>query len=99
MRMDTSHGISAMEWIAKVDEAELAEILWKYGDEKFSRRIARAIVSARDIKPITTTGELAEIIKSVIPKKLADKHPATRSFQTIRIFINEELSELECRID
>lgn len=101
MRMDTSRGISAMSWIATVDEADLASILWKYGEEKFSRRIARAIVSARDLKPITTTGELADIIKSAIPKKLTDKHkhPATRSFQAMRIFINEELTDLESGLE
>jgi 16S rRNA (cytosine1402-N4)-methyltransferase len=95
MRMDTSQGISAMEWIASVKEEALANVLWQYGEEKFSRRIARAIVTARDIKPITTTIELTEIIKSANPVKFGDKHPATRSFQAIRIFINEELSELE----
>lgn len=96
MRMDTSQGIDAMNWLAKIDEKELANILWQYGEEKFSRRIAHAIVIAREIKPITTTAELAEIIKYATPKpkKPHEKHPATRSFQAIRIAINQELSEL-----
>ncbi len=87
MRMDTTQGMDAMTWIAKVDEKELADVLWKYGEEKFSRRIARAIVAARQETPITTTAQLADIIKFAMPKpkKPHDKHPATRSFQAIRI--------------
>lgn len=97
MRMDTSQGMDAKEWIAKVDEKELADVLRQYGEEKFSRRIARAIVAARNEIPITTTMQLAEIIKFAVPKpkKPQDKHPATRSFQAIRIAINQELSELQ----
>jgi 16S rRNA (cytosine1402-N4)-methyltransferase len=97
MRMDTTQGVDAMTWIANVDETELADILWKYGEEKFSRRIAKAIVATRLEQPITTTAQLAEIIKFAIPrpKKPHDKHPATRSFQAIRIAINQELSDLE----
>ncbi len=96
MRMDTSQGMDAMNWIAQVSETELANILWKYGEEKFSRRIAGAIVKAREQKPITTTAQLADIIKFAIPRsKNYDKHPATRSFQAIRIAINQELEDLE----
>ena len=97
MRMDTSQGMDAMTWIAKIGETELADVLWKYGEEKFSRRIARAIVTAREQQPITTTAQLADIVKFATPKpkKPHDKHPATRSFQAIRIAINQELSELE----
>lgn len=97
MRMDTTEGLSAVEWLAHVDETELANVLWKYGEEKFSRRIARAIVNARKANPITTTTELADIIKFAVPKtkKTQDKHPATRSFQAIRIAINQELTDLE----
>lgn len=95
MRMDTTHGISAMEWVASVKEEELADVLWQYGEEKFSRRIARAIVTAREVQPITSTIELADIIKKALPGKFTDKHPATRSFQAIRIFINQELSDLQ----
>jgi 16S rRNA (cytosine1402-N4)-methyltransferase len=97
MRMDTSQGISAMQWLAEVDESELADVLWQYGEERFSRRIARAIVEARKETPITTTLQLAEIIKFAVPKPKGpyEKHPATRSFQAIRIAINQELSEVE----
>ena len=97
MRMDTSQGVDAMTWISNISETKLADILWKYGEEKFSRRIARAVVTARGQTPIITTAQLAEIIKFAMPKprKPQDKHPATRSFQAIRIFINHELTELE----
>lgn len=97
MRMDTTQGVDAMSWIAKIGEEELANVLWLYGEEKFSRRIARAIVMARSEEPITSTAKLAEIIKFATPKpkKPHDKHPATRSFQAIRIAINEELTDLE----
>lgn len=101
MRMDTSKGESAMTFIANVAEAELADILWKYGEEKFSRRIAKAIVANREKQSIETTGQLADIIKFAIPKpkKSQDKHPATRSFQAIRIAINQELTDLELALD
>lgn len=97
MRMDTSQGEDAMTWLAHVDETELANVLWNYGEEKFSRRIAKAIVTTRNETPITTTAQLATIIKYAIPrsKQSRDKHPATRSFQAIRIAINQELVELE----
>lgn len=97
MRMDTTQGVDAMQWLAKVDEKELADILWNYGEEKFSRRIAKAIVTKRAEAPITTTAQLADIIKFATPKPKQphDKHPATRSFQAIRIAINQELSDLE----
>lgn len=97
MRMDTSQGQSAVQWLAEVDETELANVLWQFGEEKFSRRIAKAIVAARATQPITTTEELVEIIKSATPKAThyQDKHPATRSFQAIRIAVNQELTELE----
>lgn len=101
MRMDTSQGVDAMTYIANVDETELADILWKYGEEKFSRRIARAIVTKRVEQPITTTAQLADIIKFATPKPKTPhlKHPATRSFQAIRIAINQELTELELALN
>jgi 16S rRNA (cytosine1402-N4)-methyltransferase len=97
MRMDTSQGMSAMQWLAEVGEKELADVLWQYGEEKFSRRIARAILEARAVAPITSTTQLADIIKFATPKpkKPHDKHPATRSFQAIRIAVNQELTELQ----
>lgn len=96
MRMDTSRGIDAMQWLADIGESELANVLWQYGEEKFSRRIARAIVKTREETPITTTAQLAEIIARNVPnKKMQDKHAATRSFQAIRIAVNQELTDLE----
>jgi len=98
MRMDTTQGIDAMQWLSEVEEKELANVLWQYGEEKYSRRIARAIVAARKEAAITTTARLAEIILHATPKlpfALRDKHPATRSFQAIRIAVNEELTQLQ----
>jgi 16S rRNA (cytosine1402-N4)-methyltransferase len=96
MRMDTTQGVNAMQWLAGVEEKELADILWQYGEEKFSRRIARAIIEKRQITPIETTAQLATIIKFATPKpkNREDKHPATRSFQAIRIAVNQELTDL-----
>ncbi len=95
MRMDYSQGIDAATWISFVDEKELANILWQYGEERFSRRIAKAIVVARQEKPITTTDQLAKIVSAAIPSWEKGKHPATRSFQAIRIAVNHELDELK----
>ena len=95
MRMDTSQGIDAAEWIASVDEKELATILWEYGEERFARRIAHAIVEARKNAAIVTTQQLAAIIAAAHPAWQKGKHPATRCFQAIRIAINHELDELQ----
>lgn len=97
MRMDTTSGIDAMTWIATVDEKELATVLWKYGEERFSRQIAKRIVTEREQTPIQTTGALAELIKLAIPARFRsrERHPATQSFQAIRIAINNELGEIE----
>lgn len=95
MRMDTTRGESVAEFLAHVDEKELADIIWRYGEEKFSRKIARAIVEARTTHPLTTTLELAQLIEKSIPKVDKFKHPATRTFQALRIYINRELEELE----
>lgn len=94
MRMNPDAGESAAEWIARIDEKSLADVLYQYGDEKFSRRIAGAICRERKEKPITTTKQLAEIIKTAHPKWDHKKHPATKSFQAIRIAVNGELDEL-----
>jgi 16S rRNA (cytosine1402-N4)-methyltransferase len=100
MRMDNSRGLSAAEWLAQADEKEIAQVLKEYGEERFAKRIARAIVEARQEAPIETTGRLVTIIKSVMPRQREqEKHPATRSFQGIRIFINEELSDLRTCLD
>ncbi|MDQ5920438.1 MAG: rRNA (cytosine1402-N4)-methyltransferase [Pseudomonadota bacterium] len=100
MRMDNTRGISAQEWLDNVDETVLSEVLWKYGEEKFARTIARNIVIKRKEKKITTTMQLAEIIRqSVKVGKNVRQHPATRSFQAIRIYINNELKDLQAFLD
>jgi len=95
MRMDGTAGLTAEQWLASVDEKELVKVLFEYGEERFARRIARAIVERRVETPITTTRELAKLIEDVVPLKEKHKHPATRSFQAIRIEINSELDELK----
>ena len=93
MRMDATSGISASEWLNSATENEIADILYKYGEEKASRKIANAIVESREIKFIETTIELSNIIQSTI-KRTGKTHPATKSFQAIRIHINNELHHL-----
>ena len=104
MRMDPDAGESAAQWLARAEEREIADVLWTWGEEKQSRRIARAIVARRAQQPLTRTAELAELIASVVPrgKPGSDKgriHPATRSFQAIRIHINAELADLQAGLD
>ena len=101
MRMNPDVGESAAEWLAKASEEEIANVIYQYGEDRLSRRIARTIVDRRAEAAINTTLQLAEIVASSIPmrlqKKEPGKHPATRSFQAIRIFINRELEDLnEC---
>ena len=95
MRMDPEGGQSAADWLANVKEAELARVLKELGEERFARRIARAIVNARQEGPIQRTAHLAEIISAANPKWEPSKHPATRSFQAIRLHINSELESLQ----
>jgi len=95
MRMDPEGGQSAADWLAGVKEAELARVLKELGEERFARRIARAIVNARREGPIQRTSRLAEIISAANPKWESNKHPATRSFQAIRLHINSELESLQ----
>ena len=95
MRMDPEGGQSAADWLANVKEAELARVLKELGEERFARRIARAIVNARREGPIQRTAHLAEIISAANPKWEPNKHPATRSFQAIRLHINSELESLQ----
>ncbi len=95
MRMNPSCGISAAEWLSTAKENDIAQVLKDYGEERYSKRIARAIAAARADKPITRTGQLAAIVKEANPAWEKDKHPATRAFQGIRIFINQELKDLE----
>jgi 16S rRNA (cytosine1402-N4)-methyltransferase len=99
MRMDPDAGVSAAEWLAGVDERELKRVLKTYGEERFAARIARAIVAARDEQPILRTGQLATIIADAVPVHADKIHPATRSFQAIRIVINDELEQLRAALE
>ncbi len=94
MRMDPDTGISAADWLAQADEWDMAQVFWRYGEERYSRRIAKSICARREQQAITTTAELAELVASAVPGKERKKHPATRVFQAIRIFINRELEDL-----
>ena len=95
MRMNTAAGMSAAQWLAQADAGEITRVLRDYGEEKFAARMARAIVETRAQQPITTTKQLADIVAAANPKWEKHKHPATRAFQAIRIFINNELGDLE----
>jgi 16S rRNA (cytosine1402-N4)-methyltransferase len=94
MRMDTGRGITAAEWLAEVSETELTAVLRDFGEERYARRIARTIVARRKSRPFLATADLAETVAEAAPTREKGKHPATRSFQAIRIFINRELDEL-----
>ncbi len=94
MRMDSDNGQSAAEWIAVASQDEIQKVLRDYGEERFSKRIATSIIAYREEKPIKTTKQLAKIIAKAIPYLDKKKHPATQSFQAIRIFINKELDSL-----
>ena len=95
MRMDTTVGETAAQWLARVKPADLIHVLRKYGEEKFAKRIANAIVETRSKRDINETCDLSEIISAAVPVKEKNKHPATRSFQAIRIHINRELQAVE----
>lgn len=94
MRMNTSSGQTASEWLEKATEQELKEVLTCYGEERFAKQIAKAVVIARARQPIATTTQLAKIVAGAIPTHEKSQDPATRTFQAIRIFINQELTEL-----
>ncbi|MCU7555522.1 16S rRNA (cytosine(1402)-N(4))-methyltransferase RsmH [Alteromonas sp. ASW11-19] len=94
MRMDTTRGMSAADWLATADEQDITQVIKEFGEEKFGKRIAHAIVQQRQQKPLTRTRELAELIDQAVPVKDKYKHPATRAFQGIRIYINAELEQL-----
>ncbi|ORF01593.1 16S rRNA (cytosine(1402)-N(4))-methyltransferase RsmH [Snodgrassella alvi] len=94
MRMDTTRGQSAAQWLAVAEEQDIHEVIKNYGEERFSRQIARTIVAQRDQSPITTTGQLARLVAQIVRTRERGQDPATRTFQAIRIFINRELEEI-----
>ncbi len=94
MRMDTSRGETVEEWLDRADEQEIGEVIWRYGEERFAKQIARAVVAARVIGRIRTTRELAELVGKTVRTREPGQHPATRTFQAFRIFINQELEEI-----
>lgn len=95
MRMDTTRGVSAAEWLSYAEADEITQVLKRLGEEKFGKRIAHAIVTTRDETPIVNTLQLAKLIDEAVPVKDKHKHPATRSFQAIRIYVNNELGEID----
>ncbi|WP_435627588.1 16S rRNA (cytosine(1402)-N(4))-methyltransferase RsmH [Candidatus Ferrigenium straubiae] len=95
MRMDTSSGMTAAEWLATADEGLLTEVIRDYGEERFAKQIARAVVAARAVQPIHTTRQLVELVGKAVRTREAGQNPATRTFQAIRIYLNGELEELE----
>ena len=96
MRMDTSCGLTASQWLSQAEEAEIARVIHTLGEERYAKKIAHAIVQARNVSPIETTRQLADLVAKVVPvnKKDPSQNPATRTFQAIRIHINSELDEL-----
>ena len=99
MRMDPASGISAAKWLETASESEISRVLKTYGEERFARRIARSIVETRQESPLQTTRQLAGLVAAAVPVREKNKHPATRSFQAIRIFINSELDEIAAVLD
>jgi 16S rRNA (cytosine1402-N4)-methyltransferase len=99
MRMDNHSGQSAADWLATAEEDEISTVLKEYGEERFARRIARSIVEARQEEPVVTTAQLVALIEQAVPGREQGKHPATRSFQAIRIFVNRELDDLRAALD
>ena len=98
MRMDNETGITAAAWLARAPEHEIATVIREYGEERFARRIARAIMSARHTEPLTRTTQLAKVVAEAVPAWEPGKHPATRTFQAIRIHVNAELAEIDASL-
>jgi 16S rRNA (cytosine1402-N4)-methyltransferase len=94
MRMDPDVGESAADWLARAEEREIADVIFRYGEDRHARRIARALVASRSEAPIRTTARLAEIVGRAVPRREPGKHPATRTFQALRIHVNGELEEI-----
>jgi len=99
MRMDPTTGLSAAEWLHSVDEKTLKRVLQEFGEERFAGRIARAIVKEREAAELSRTATLAQIVSDAVPRTKSKRHPATKTFQAIRIFINDELAEIRAALD
>jgi len=95
MRMDTGRGITAAEWLAQASEQDIGEVIRRHGEERFAKQIARAIVAARSSGPVDRTRKLAQIVAKAVPTREPHQDPATRTFQALRIHVNQELEELE----
>jgi 16S rRNA (cytosine1402-N4)-methyltransferase len=95
MRLDPTRGLPASRLLATLPERDIADLIFRFGEERFSRRIARRIVERRERSPLTTTGELAELVRSCVPRGRDRIDPATRTFQALRIAVNEELTALD----
>jgi 16S rRNA (cytosine1402-N4)-methyltransferase len=95
MRMDTSRGEPAADWVNRATEEELREVIWRHGEERFAKAVAAAIVDARRVEPFRTTRQLAEVVARAVRTREPGQHPATRTFQAVRIHVNQELEELE----
>jgi 16S rRNA (cytosine1402-N4)-methyltransferase len=95
MRMDTTQGETAAQWLARADEKQIREVISTYGEERFAKAVAAAIVAARRSEPVRTTRQLAEIVGRAVRTREPGQHPATRTFQALRIHVNQELEELE----
>ena len=98
MRFDPDNGLSAAELLATLDETELADLIWRYGEERRSRSIARAIVARRSSDPILSTAQLADLVAAIVGRSSGHGHPATRTFQALRIAVNNELGELDAAL-
>ena len=98
MRMDTSRGMTAAEWLNQAPEEEIAHIVRDYGEERFARQVARALVKAREVAPLATTRQLANLVAGAVRTRERGQDPATRTFQAVRIFINRELEEIEAAL-
>ncbi len=99
MRMNPDVGISAAQWLAKAEMSDIETVIKTLGEERYGKRIARAIVEARELSPITTTKHLATLVDKASPSREKNKHPATRTFQAIRIYINNELEDLKAGLE
>lgn len=98
MRMDNSTGFTAAQWLAKASEQDIVRVIREYGEERFAKRIARAIVQARHEQPIVRTSQLAAIVAAAVPVREPGKHPATRTFQAVRIHVNREFEEIQAAL-